>query len=253
MATPKEIWSSISRSGLHYLIGFAAILLVQVVPATNGERAARGMEICFAFIGVETVRPLLYRHFSEEVVGKTRFRFVNFFEWVFQKFIDSWHGLLKKIKMLRPDELPRPATAFHLAVSVLVSLLCAPLWAVGPAVAIFVCGDAAAREVGIRLGTYKLPWSLEKTWGGLWAYVTVGIMIGSITILLQEDGFPLYPPGSVSSVPVAIAATAVIGGLVESLLPKGNTLTSRFFDDNAIVPFVSSMTFSVVVSAGMTL
>ena len=88
------------------------------------------------------------------------------------------------------------------------------------ALACLVYGDAMAEVAGRGLRTPRLPWSREKTWGGL-AGAWVGGLVGSAAVLLYLGAFGALDAGvalpSASSTGLRLAAVAGAGALVESV------------------------------------
>jgi len=89
-------------------------------------------------------------------------------------------------------------------------------------------GDASASLVGRTLESERLPWNLEKSWGGLGAFVIFGGTAAGWLVLWVRPGYYSGPEM------IALAfGGALVAGLVESLPMK--------LDDNVTAPLAGAI------------
>lgn len=101
----------------------------------------------------------------------------------------------------------------------------------GSALACLVYGDAMAELAGRRLRTPLLPWSRDKTWGGL-AGAWLGGWVGGGAVLIYLGLFdgsgPAFSAAGAWVVGGRLGVVSLVGGLVESV-------TSGDFDNLTVV------------------
>jgi len=242
----------VGRAMFHTSFGVFAIIFGMVLPFHDEEK----ITIAFIFGGGISVLDILVRlplyHFfvrSWKDTGQPFFQVI----WVRNIFLFLEKWLLIYPNIIRESERGKPSSSIHFAVGVLVPLLIGiPLWAVVPSVVIFSFGDPAARLMGMRLGTKKMWSSGTKTWEGFIGYCFAGGIGGSLTIILNQ-WFPLYPANqSTLTSALVVGFVTCVSAYFESMCEKDGSLMSEFIDDNLLAPFVGSVAFYAIATAGVT-
>lgn len=231
-------------------IGVLAIVLGQIVPVPDGEKVAWANRIGWSITGFDILfrLPLYYLFVNEQKrTGQPIIR-VRAVKQIFE-FLEKW--LLIKPGILRTEERGLPTTVVHATLGIILSLeLGLPLWAVVPAVVIFGFGDPAARVFGKSIGGAVMWEGGTKRWAGIWGYFSVGSLAGLLTIFFNSEHV-LYPSTlPASRLILAVLVTAAISAYFESLCEKDGTMFSRIVDDNLVLPFVGSVTFYAIATAG---
>ncbi len=248
----KQSMMEWNRAFLHAgVIGVLAIVVGQVLPFTEWEKIAWAERVGWGLTFVDVlVRIPLYHYFVKGRERETRPWRVRV-----KKIFLILEAPLLRFGLIREDsEREFPTTVVHATLGILLSIgIGLPLWAVVPAVLIFGFGDPAARLSGVRFKG-KLFWGQgsKKTWSGVLGYFYVGSFAGLLTAFLQPE-YPLYPPEIFSGARIAAAVlvTAAVGAFFESMCEKDGTWFSKLFDDNLVVPFVGSVAFYAIATAGV--
>ncbi len=241
-----------NRAFLHAgVIGVLAIVVGQLLPFTEWEKISWAERVGWGLTFVDVlVRIPLYHYFVKGRECETRPWRVRV-----KKIFLILEAPLLRFGLIREDsEREFPTTVVHATLGILLSIgIGLPLWSVVPAVLIFGFGDPAARLVGVRIGG-RLFWKRgsKKTWSGVLGYFYVGSFAGLLTAFLQPE-YPLYPPEIFSGARIAAAVlvTAAVGAFFESMCEKDGTWFSKMFDDNLVVPFVGSVAFYAIATAGV--
>jgi dolichol kinase len=233
------------------VIGVLAIVVGQILPFSEKEKIAWAERVGWTLTCIDVlVRIPVYHYFVKGRERETRPWRVR----VKKIFLVLEAPLLRFGLIREENEREFPTTVVHATLGILLSIgIGLPFWAVVPAVLIFGFGDPAARLSGVRFKG-KLVWEqgTKKTWAGVCGYFYVGSFAGLFTAFLQPE-YPLYPlhifsPGRIAA---AVIVTAAVGAFFESMCEKDGTWFSKMFDDNLVVPFVGSVAFYAVATAGV--
>lgn len=253
------------RALWHILFGILTILYGQVLPVTLYGKIIFVRVVGGAIVLADLCIRLPLYHFlikptDTDVSGWGSRRL-----WWRKKLIPV-EAFLVRIKWIRQHERGFPAAAMPFFLGVLLPLECGvPLYAAMTGIVVLGFGDPSAREFAVWLERKKgmdlhRVWGGQKgkTWEGYLGFVlaATGAVLFTVLIDIKYGVYPIEHPFQLS---VALVLGVYAGGLAELLdeivvrktrgwAPMLRRCIHLVFDDNFIIPVVTSSVITLVMA-----